>query len=506
LHNKFVLIFDIFVIFSNPVCYDEKNEQVPRGYMAESTLPHLVSIEDDAGVRESLEIALNHLYQIHFFTKAENALEYLSKGEKAHIILLDRLLPGMDGMEALPKIKALCPEIPVIMLSAVSDAPSGVKAIKLGAYDYLVKPFLVDELRNLLKHAMESTLLQRENAVLRKEISNRFHPNQLIGLSPAMEHIRNQIFQTSEVFSNVLITGETGTGKELVAKAIHHAGFCRSGPFIAVNCAALPKELVESELFGHEKGAFTGAHETRIGAFEQAQNGTLFLDEIAELELPIQAKLLRVLEERQLRRLGGNKILPLHVRLISATNKNLTEALHKNEFRKDLYYRICVYQIPIPPLRERREDIFPLIEYWAKIFRIEMGIHQNPQFKQKLIEELKKYDWPGNVRELKNMIESLMLSNRHLKPLVFDLKHLHALSQTHLSCELTAHNGKDPGKKLSLEESVNTFERNLIEEQLSCHQGNLSAAALALKTTLRILRYRVKTLGIKNHRGKKPSP
>lgn len=470
--------------------------------MHEFSLPHLISIEDDPGVRESLEIALDRRYQIHFFVNAESALEYLSKGENADIILLDRLLPGIDGMQTLPKIKEIRPEVPVIMLSAVSDAPSGVKAIKLGAYDYLVKPFLVDELRNLLKHALESTTLHRENTVLRKEVAERFHPNQLVGISPAIEHVRNQIFQASEVSSTVLITGETGTGKELVAKAIHHTGLSRSGPFVAVNCAALPKELVESEIFGHEKGAFTGAHETRIGAFEQAQNGTLFLDEIAELELPIQAKLLRVLEEKQLRRLGGNKNISLHVRLISATNKDLQEALSRNEFRKDLYYRICVYPIHIPALRDRMEDILPLMEYWTRIFQVEMGIQQNSRFTPKLIEGLKGYHWPGNVRELKNTMECLMLTNRHLKPLIFDSKHVSALFQTRVSSKPGIPNENGPGRKISLEESVNAFEKNLIEEQLSHHQGNLSATAVALNTTLRILRYRVKTLEIKNRRGK----
>ena len=447
--------------------------------------PHILVIEDDEGVRQSLDLALRKLYQLHSFVSAEEAFDYLNDEGLADLISLDLILPGMNGIDALPKIKEMRPEAPIIVISAISDAPTGVKAIKLGAYDYIVKPFAGEELRQIVKHALENTFLKRQNALIRQETTARYHPDQLIGATDATLRCREQISQASQNPSDVLITGETGTGKELVARAIHHNSTYQNGPFIPVNCASLPRELAESELFGHEKGAFTGAIQRRIGAFEQANGGTIFLDEIAELDPSIQAKLLRVLEEKQICRVGGTRPINLNIRLISATNQDLDSAIENGRFRRDLYYRICVFHIHIPPLRDRIEDIPPIVEHWLVILQKKMGFINKPKVSQEYLEMLKQKPWPGNIRELKNILEAMLISVRktQIKPLTID----QLPGQKHAKKQI---------KIQALKEATQDFEKELIEAALEKADGKTIEVCSLLKVTPRILRYKMKQLGI----------
>lgn len=455
---------------------------------------HILCIEDDAGVQKSLELAIGDLYEVHFCKSAEEGLNYLAKGEPADAATLDIYLPGIDGIKALSKIKALRPELAVIMLSAVIDIQVGVKAIKLGAYDYIVKPFSINELRPMIARILETESLRRKNIALMKEVSGRFHPDHLIGVSQAMKQIREKIAQASEGMTPVLITGETGTGKELVAKAIHYTSERKASAFVAVNCAALPRELVESELFGHEKGAFTGAVEKRLGAFEQAQGGTLFLDEIGELEAGVQAKLLRVLEDKDLKRLGGTNSIHLDIRLISATNKDLETAIQKNEFRKDLFYRLCVFPVHLPGLRERKEDIPLLMEYWANHFQREMGLEVVPKFTPALIHFFKERAWEGNVRELKNVLEAILLGQRRSRPLELDTIHWpYAQSFKNMSKNSTE---TDDHEISSLKEYLENAEKNFIRRALERSQQDRTKTARLLGITPRMLRYRMKQLNL----------
>ncbi|MBI1870450.1 MAG: sigma-54-dependent Fis family transcriptional regulator [Chlamydiae bacterium] len=459
-------------------------------------LPKLLSIEDDEGVRESIELALKNLYSIHFVPSAEEALKYLQEGGQADVATLDICLPGMSGIEALPQIKRIRPELPTIVISAVSDASTGVKSIKLGAYDYIVKPFMIDEIRQIIHHALESNLLKKKNLSLIREVSEKFHPDYLIGISASMTEIREKISQVAYGMTSVLITGETGTGKELVAKAVHYMNPHRLGPFTAVNCAALPQDLVESELFGHEKGSFTGASHRRIGAFEQAEGGTLFLDEVGELVPHVQAKLLRVLEEKKIQRLGGCSPIRLDVRLISATNKDLKQAIEKGEFRRDLYYRLCTFPIHLPPLRERQEDVFPLIEHWARILQKEMNLEILPQFSSELVEALQAFTWHGNVRELRNVLEAMFLTHRSRKPLVFTINHLPKVYLNKISSPKESEIFKESPDEESLMGKLEDFEKKLITEALTQCQGKSIETAKLLKISPRMLKYRMKKLGL----------
>ncbi|MDP3981861.1 MAG: sigma-54 dependent transcriptional regulator [Chlamydiota bacterium] len=451
--------------------------------MTQHQLQNILVIEDDEGIRCSIELALHHLYNLYFCDSAEAALERVAHDQKVDLITLDIMLPGMSGLDALPTITGLRPDIPVIVLSAVSDAPTGVKAIKLGAYDYIVKPFMGDELRQTIAHALENATLKKQNAFMQKEVSLKYHPDQLIGKSNAIQQCREKILLASQVLTHVLITGETGTGKELVARAIHYNSTHRTGPFIAVNCASLPKGLVESELFGHEKGAFTGALQKRIGAFEQSEGGTLFLDEIADLDSSAQAKLLRVLEDKQIQRVGGTSSIKLDIRLICATNKDLTD----KSFRRDLYYRIHVFHIHLPPLRERSEDIPLLIEHWLAILQSKMGLERKKHFTLEQMKLLQQKTWPGNVRELKNYLEALLISQRRKTSAdtfslpQFEPDSLHVHSNAPLR---------------PFKETMQCFEKELLESALQHAKGNITDACSLLDVTPRILRYRMKQLGM----------
>lgn len=320
------------------------------------------------------------------------------------IMLLDLKMPGMDGLEVLREVKKAAPQTTVIMMTAYASVASSVQAMKEGAYDYIVKPFDVQELTLLLKRIVEHQQLVSENILLRKRLAEQYEYENIVGRSAPMQRVFELIGTVAETSATVLITGETGTGKELVARAIHTNSPRRYSPFIAVSCSALPDTLLESELFGYEKGAFTGADRTKKGRFELAHSGTLFLDEIGDISMKTQVKLLRVLQERSFRRLGGSELIEVDVRLISATNRDLMKMVEEGSFRSDLYYRLNVVNIHLPPLRERREDLPLLVAHFMTKYNLEFN-KKFERVREDAMGMMLDYQWAGNVRELENVIE-----------------------------------------------------------------------------------------------------
>lgn len=336
------------------------------------------------------------------------------KGEEFDVMVTDLKMKGLKGLDLLEEAKKTAPGTPVIIITAFGTIESAIKAMKLGAYDYITKPFQMDELVLIVKKALENRLLKKEVVRLKKEMESRYHFHQLVGKSPSMQKIYELIERISDSPSNVLITGESGTGKELVAKAIHYNGIRKEGPFIAVNCAAIPETLLESELFGYKKGAFTDAKMDKKGLIFEAHEGTLFLDEITEMSSTLQAKLLRVIEEREVRPLGDTNSYPIDVRTISTSNRDIKSLIQQGRFREDLYYRLKVIDIELPPLRVRKEDIPFLIDHFVKKFSQEM---KKPvlEISQEAFKILLNYSWPGNVRELENVIQrAITLSQKEI--------------------------------------------------------------------------------------------
>ena len=374
-------------------------------------------IDDEIRVRASLKAVLEPTYEVIQAADAQEGLDLFHK-EAPHLLLLDVLLPGTDGLSVLQTLRAEQNPTPVIMLTGTKSVKTAVDAMKLGAADYLSKPFDVDELRIIVDRALNSQELEREVKQLRAQVTQRYACHNLIGKSRSMQEIYGKIEQVADSRTTVLIMGESGTGKELVAKALHYNSGRRDRPFIALNCAALPETLIESELFGHEKGSFTDATARRVGQFELANSGTLFLDEIGDLSAMTQAKLLRVLQEREFIRIGGGHTIKVDVRIVAATNKNLEELVRKGQFREDLYYRINVIALHLPPLRERGEDI-PLLAKYFLSKRIEEEGRPSQEFSKDAVELLSHYSWPGNVREMENIIEQAFIWSKgsdHVTP------------------------------------------------------------------------------------------
>jgi DNA-binding NtrC family response regulator len=347
------------------------------------------------------------------------ALKILKK-EEFDVIITDLKMKGLKGLDLLEETKQVSPLTPVIIITAFGTIESAIQAIKMGAYDYITKPFQMDELVLTVKKGLENRLLKKEVVRLKKEVESRYHFHHLIGQSPTMQKIYDLIERISDTSSNVLITGESGTGKELVAKAIHYNGTRKEGSFIAVNCAAIPETLLESELFGYKKGAFTDAKSDKRGLIFEAHGGTLFLDEITEMPLTLQAKLLRVIEEREVRPLGDTNSYPMDIRIVSTSNRDIKSMIRQGQFREDLYYRLKVIDIELSPLRERREDIPLLAQHFIKKFSGEMkkNISGIPEDALRI---LLNYSWPGNVRELENVIQRAITLTRHEAILPEDL-------------------------------------------------------------------------------------
>jgi DNA-binding NtrC family response regulator len=365
---------------------------------------HLLIIDDDANTLASLARAFRLAgYEATVCDAAERALE-LAKAQRFDLILSDVVMPGKDGLALLEDLKTLGVSVPVILISGQATIEMAVRATRLGAADFLEKPLSTDKLLLTVEHALRLARLEEENRTLRERLGKQ----EILRAGAAMQQTMAQVERVAASETRVCILGETGTGKELVARALHERSARREGPFITLNCAAVPAELIESELFGHEKGAFTGAAARHLGKFEQADGGTLFLDEIGDMPLPMQAKLLRVLEEGEVERVGGSGAVKVDVRVIVATHRNLDELVQKGSFRQDLYHRVFVFPLRLPPLRERVEDIPLLAEHFARQVAAQNG-WKPKTFSAEALEEMKRYVWPGNVRELRNAVERTLL-------------------------------------------------------------------------------------------------
>jgi DNA-binding NtrC family response regulator len=361
-------------------------------------------VEDEDLMRELLtKILASENYRIFDASSGEEALNLL-QDQTFDLVLTDLRLKAMNGLQLLSEIRTLDPEMVVIVMTAYASVETAVEAMRKGAYDYITKPFINDEIRVMLRRALDQRHLSRENRHLKRELRERYRFESIVGNSEAMEKVYHLIEKVSAISSNVLIFGETGTGKELVARAIHYNSERSDRPFVAVNCGALTETLLESELFGHVKGAFTGAIANKEGFFQKADKGTLFLDELSEVSHALQIKLLRAIQEREVIPVGGREPLKFDVRLIAATNKKLEDEVERGTFREDLFYRINVITVPLPPLRERKEDIPLLVNYFLQKYAQRLG-RPSVKMSREAMQVLVNYDWPGNVRELENMIE-----------------------------------------------------------------------------------------------------
>jgi len=371
----------------------------------------LLVADDDPGLRESLERTLTREgYRVVLASDGRAALERVQAGG-VDLIVTDLRMPGLTGLELLRAAKAIMPDVDVILLTAFGTVEEAVKAMKDGAYDFLTKPFRREQLIKLVDKALERRDLIEQNKALKKQLEDIRAKGQMIGASPAFRRMLTLVEQVADSSATILVQGESGAGKELVARTIHERSGRRNGPFVAVNCAALPETLLESELFGYEKGAFTGAAGRKEGRFELANGGTLFLDEVADLSLVTQPKILRVLQEGEYERLGGTRTLQVDVRIVAATNQDLSDMVKDKRFREDLYYRLNVITVRVPPLRERHEDIRVLAQHYLRVYAAKNG-RKLEGFSNEALERLESYAWPGNVRELENLIERTVLLAR----------------------------------------------------------------------------------------------
>jgi len=466
----------------------------------------ILVIDDEESPRESLRFILKDRYEVVLAESGPGGLETLTKNGPFDVMLLDMKMPQMDGLEVLSKTLQLVPTLPIVMVTAITEAKPAVQAMKMGAADYLNKPFDVDEIRLVVDRILKEKALEREVGRLRTELQVVSKFENIVGSSPAMQKVYTLVQRVVDTDATVLVLGETGTGKELVARALHYNSVRREGPFIALHCAAIPSELLESEMFGHEKGAFTGALQRRIGMFEAAGGGTLFLDEIGEMPHSTQSKLLRSIQEREIRRIGGHETIGINVRLVCATNRDLEAEVKQGKFREDLFYRINVVPITVPALRDRREDIPLLAQHFLQRFAKDLN-REVPQFTPAAMDLLLGYSWPGNVRELEHAIERLLVTCDSNKVDVENLPFV--ISQTdvaaaHIASRLTATTPSvNFGEKLEFDESgldlpkiTEDIERRAIEEALRRTDGVITEAARALHITRRMLRYKMDKLNI----------
>ncbi len=380
---------------------------------------NILAVDDDKSISTLVKsiLSLEKQYEVTTVTNGEACLKYI-RDQLPDLILMDIQMPGIDGIETLKRVKEFDPRIPVVMMSGHGTIERAVRSMKLGAYDFITKPIERERLLITVKNALMTSSLKREVDELKSELKQKYTFKNIIGQSGVMQEVFKAVEKIVDSNVTVLIQGESGTGKELIARAIHYHSKTRANkPFVAVNCTALPESLLESELFGHEKGSFTGAVGRRIGKFEQANTGTIFLDEVGLMSPTTQAKVLRVLQEREFERVGGTELIKVDVRVISATNKDLEEAMKKGEFREDLYYRISVFPIKLPPLRERKEDIPLLAAHFLKKYN-EQENKQIEGISPDALELLMAYNWPGNVRELENAIERavVLASDKEITP------------------------------------------------------------------------------------------
>jgi DNA-binding NtrC family response regulator len=451
----------------------------------------ILIVEDEAHMVRTLELLLKSLYTLSVATNAEEGIRRATK-EEHDVVLLDVNLPDMSGLKVLEEVRKARPQTEVIMVTARTDVKTAVEAMKTGAYDYLQKPFEAEDLLRTVERAFEKRALEARVGRLQKEVSEPYAFENIIGKSAAMAPVFELIEKSSRADSNVLILGETGTGKELIGRAIHFNGERKDGPFVPFNCARYTDTLIESDLFGHEPGAFTGATRRHRGKFELADRGSLFMDEIGLMPSETQARLLRVLEDGCVERVGAEESIRVDVRVITATNSNLEELVKESRFREDLYYRLKVIRIPVPPLRERKEDIEPLAEAFLARFCEKMG-RPKKRLEPEGLKVLKDYDWPGNVRELQNLIEMLVaLVDEPVIPSIHIVKELFSRMVT------------DPGKlsqistsRTSIEGMLIDFETRLLEEALERNNWNKVRTAKELGWHRNTIDYKIKKLGIR---------
>ena len=448
---------------------------------------NLLVVDDEPSVQESLIVALEDEYNIAAVGSGEDALDHIPKS-KVDLILLDIFMPGMDGLETLKAIRELDDQVQVIMLTAKRDIRTAVESIKLGASDYICKPYKLEELKCSIARALKVEALEKENIYLRSELDSRFQSASIIAKSKAFLDIMELVKRIGPIDSTVLLSGETGTGKELLAGHLWRQSSRAPYPFVVINCATIPSSLMESELFGHEKGAFTSADNRKIGKFEMADTGTVFLDEVSALSLDMQSKLLRVLQEKTIERVGGQKIIPIDVRFIAATNRDLKKATEEGTFREDLFYRLNVVPITIPPLRERKEDIPLLVGHFLGRFNRNFGKHVRG-LSEEVMEVFSGYHWPGNVRELENLMERLVVLTTE------DTISLSMIPPDMLSTEIDISSEAVP-QGLSLKKARQRFEKKYIEKVLQLTNGNIQQAANLLDIHRFTLSTKIQELGI----------
>jgi two-component system nitrogen regulation response regulator NtrX len=452
----------------------------------------ILIVDDEEAVRASLQSILeDEGYEVSVAASGNEALKVYAT-DPPDLMILDIWMPEMDGLETLRRVKECVPTAQVMMMSGHGSIETAVKAIKLGAYDYIEKPLSLENVTLRVKHALDQYRLEQENRSLKTKVQKKF---ELVGQSPAMQQLRQLIETAGPTNSRVLIGGENGTGKELVARAIHAHSARADRPFVAVNCAAIPETLIESELFGHEKGAFTGATAMKRGQFEQADGGTLFLDEIGDMSLSTQAKVLRVLQEQQFTRVGGSKLMKVDVRVLAASNKDLAKEIEKGQFREDLYYRLNVVPIVVPPLRARKEDIPALVRHFMKIHAEEQGLRIK-EVSPEAMAVFQQYEWPGNIRELRNLIERLMIM---VPGPVIDGHQATMSLQGRASGPSASTPAVSPllTKSFdSLRDARNAFEKEYIARKLREHHWNISRTAEDLKIERSHLHRKIKLLEV----------
>jgi len=457
-------------------------------------MKRVLVVDDELSMCEFLAIMLSKEgYSVTTTRSGEEGTELFQR-DPFDVVITDMRLPGIGGLGVLRAIKEQSPEVPVIVMTAYSSVANAVEVMKLGAYDYITKPFKVDEIKLVMRNALEKKVLAEENVALRRERVAAGEFAGMVGRGPAMNKIYQMIKQVAFSRSTVLITGESGTGKELVARAIHNCGPRKDAPFMSINCAALPQELLESELFGHQKGAFTGAVATKKGLLELADGGTFLLDEVSEMSPALQVKLLRVLQEREFRRVGGTEDISVDVRIIAASNTDLANAVKEKRFREDLFYRLNVIPLEVPPLRNRKEDIPLLAGHFIRKYNRENN-GRIEAITREALGCLEAYDWPGNVRELENVIERACTLQQG------NLITPDSLPQTIRMAEAATAGGKMaqlPEGGIDLERMLEDIERQYIEQALERSGGAKKKAAEMLNLSFRSMRYRLKKMNIGN--------
>jgi two-component system response regulator PilR (NtrC family) len=457
--------------------------------------PHILVVDDELSMREFLELMLTReSYNVSCAETGKKAISMVNK-KYFDLLLCDIRLGDISGIEVLRAAKKQNPNTVVIMISAYASAETAVEAMNEGAYDYVPKPFNNEELKETIKKALALKTIEHEKEILDRELEKNLHFGMIVGNSPRMLYIYDMVKQVAKTKTNILISGESGTGKELIALAIHKESDRRDKPFVVINCGGIPETLMESELFGHKKGSFTGATQDKKGLFKTADKGTIFLDEIGEFTPPIQVKLLRVVQEKAFKEVGGNEDISVDIRIISATNKELEDEVIAGNFREDLFYRLNVIEIKMPPLRERKSDLRALAQHFLEKHSKEMG-KEITKISSYAIDLLQKYDFPGNIRELENLLErSVALSSTNIilpESLALSIhkrRWIEGIKDKRFDLD-------EVPKGVSLDAILEEIERAYIKKALDCKNGNKNKTAGLLGLSLRSLRYRIEKLGI----------